>query len=308
MSHRAEQQLRRDIPDRSPGRRARCGAPERRLSGSSRGTVGMRTAPRRCRRPLGQSQIARWVAWSKKWRFSTVTAMSIVSPTRARDRGWKRPTAFGPAVARVSLAASGSPESTVTASSVKCTISSAPSDSSSVTGAVNLRPPVGSSDHRRVFEVFGTNAEHDRTPVVPSQRRPGGERFGGERQLLRADLNRSCVARDGQHGVVQVHRWRPDERRDEHVRRVVVQILRCVDLLEIAVLQDGDPVAHRHCLDLIVGDVDGRHPQAALQRGDLGPHLDTQLGIQVRQWFVHQEHGRLTDDGTPHCHPLTLAA
>jgi hypothetical protein len=36
------------------------------------------------------------------------------------------------------------------------------------------------------------------------------------------------------------------------------------------VVQHGDPVAHRHGLDLVVRDVDRRRPELALQLQDLG--------------------------------------
>ncbi|HET8586469.1 MAG TPA: ATP-binding cassette domain-containing protein, partial [Candidatus Limnocylindria bacterium] len=58
---------------------------------------------------------------------------------------------------------------------------------------------------------------------------------------------------------------------------VLVQRLRRVDLLQHPLADDRDPVAHRHGLDLVVGDVEGRDPELALDAGDLGPHLDAQL-------------------------------
>ena len=61
------------------------------------------------------------------------------------------------------------------------------------------------------------------------------------------------------------------------------------NLLEDAALDHRDPVAHGHGLDLVVGDVEGGDAQLALQRGDLGPHLHPQLGIEVRQRLVEQE-------------------
>jgi hypothetical protein len=41
---------------------------------------------------------------------------------------------------------------------------------------------------------------------------------------------------------------------------------------------------------------------------DLGPHLDAQLGVKVRQGLVEQEHLRVAHDGAAHRHPLALAA
>ena len=55
-------------------------------------------------------------------------------------------------------------------------------------------------------------------------------------------------------------------------------------------------------------DVDGSDAELALQGGDLGAGLDTQLGVQVRQRLVHQEDLRLTDDRAAHGDALTLAA
>ena len=55
-------------------------------------------------------------------------------------------------------------------------------------------------------------------------------------------------------------------------------------------------------------DVEGGDAELALQTGDLGAHLHTQLRVEVRQRFVHQERCRLTDDGTTHRHTLALAA
>ena len=79
-------------------------------------------------------------------------------------------------------------------------------------------------------------------------------------------------------------------------------------LLQQAVLQHGDAVAHRHRLDLVVGDVDRGDAEPALQRGDLGAGLHAQLGVEVRQRLVHQEHLRLAHDRPAHRHPLALTA
>ncbi len=109
-------------------------------------------------------------------------------------------------------------------------------------------------------------------------------------------------------GLEQVHRRRTDERGNEHVDRVVVEVLRRVDLLEVAVLEHRHSVAHRHCLDLVVGDVHRGDREFALQGGDLGTHLHAQLRVEVRQRLVHQERGRLTNDRSAHGDTLTLAA
>ena len=44
-----------------------------------------------------------------------------------------------------------------------------------------------------------------------------------------------------------------------------------------------------------------------MELGDLGTHLDSQLGVQVGQRFVHQEDLRASDDGAAHGHTLSLS-
>ena len=69
-----------------------------------------------------------------------------------------------------------------------------------------------------------------------------------------------------------------------------------------------DPVAHRHRLDLVVGDVDRGDAEVVLDAGDLGAHLHAELGVEVRQRLVHQERLRVAHDGPAHGDPLALAA
>jgi hypothetical protein len=72
--------------------------------------------------------------------------------------------------------------------------------------------------------------------------------------------------------------------------------------------QHADPVAHRHRLDLVVRDVDRRHAEVALDAGDLGAHLDAELGVEIRERLVHQERLWLADDRAAHRDALSLAA
>ena len=87
-----------------------------------------------------------------------------------------------------------------------------------------------------------------------------------------------------------------------------VELGRWSDLLQLAGPHDGDPVAERQRLGLVVRDVDRRRPQPLLDAGDLGPHLDPQLGVEVREGLVHQKHARVANDRATHRHPLALAA
>ena len=44
-----------------------------------------------------------------------------------------------------------------------------------------------------------------------------------------------------------------------------------------------------------------------MEAGDLGARLDAQLGVEVRERLVHEEHGRLADDGAAERDALALA-
>ena len=54
--------------------------------------------------------------------------------------------------------------------------------------------------------------------------------------------------------------------------------------------------------------VHGGHAQGGLQLHDLRAGLHAQLGIQVGQGLIHEEHLRLADNGASHGHALALTA
>ena len=54
--------------------------------------------------------------------------------------------------------------------------------------------------------------------------------------------------------------------------------------------------------------VDRRDPQLALERADLGAHVDPDLGVEVREWLVEQQDVGIEDEGPRQRHPLLLAA
>ena len=106
----------------------------------------------------------------------------------------------------------------------------------------------------------------------------------------------------------EVHARRADEARDEQVARVVVELHRRGDLLELAAEHDRHAVAQRHGLGLVVGHVDRGGVEPVLDPRHLGAHLHAQLGVEVRQRLVHQERLRVADDRAPHRDALALAA
>ena len=88
----------------------------------------------------------------------------------------------------------------------------------------------------------------------------------------------------------------------------VVELERRADLLDQAVVHDDDLVGHGHGLDLIVRDIDRRRLEALMQFLDLGAHLHAQLGVEVGQRLVEQEHLRIAHDGAAHGDALALTA
>ncbi len=149
--------------------------------------------------------------------------------------------------------------------------------------------------------MLGADTHGDRAVALVGG---GGQGLAGDGHDAVAELHAAVGDRD----LDEVHRRGADEARHEEVGRPVVHVARRVDLLQQAVLEDRDPVAHGHGLDLVVGDVHGGDAEATLQPGDLGAGLHAQLGVQVRQRLVHEEDLRLAHDGAAHRHALPLAA
>ena len=151
-------------------------------------------------------------------------------------------------------------------------------------------------------EVLGPDAV-DRGPAVGIGGRRRQRKFHAVR-AVEADL----AVRPDIALFDDVHCRRADELRDEEIVRPVVQLERLADLLDPAIVHHHDAVGHGHRLDLVVRHVDRRRLEPLMQRLDLGAHRDTQLGIQIRQRLVEQEHLGVAHDRPPHRDALPLAA
>ena len=99
-----------------------------------------------------------------------------------------------------------------------------------------------------------------------------------------------------------------DEAGDEGIGRAEIDVLRRADLPDAALVDDRDPVGQRERLRLVVGHVDGRDADLALQALELAAHLLAQLGVEVGQRLVEQQEPRLVHDGAGERHALLLAA
>src|SRR5690606_12958169 len=100
----------------------------------------------------------------------------------------------------------------------------------------------------------------------------------------------------------------PEKRRHEQIGGALVKLHRRADLLHCSVIHYGDAVADRVRLLLVVGHEDRRQAEPLLQITQLAPHLHAQLGVEVRQRLVEQEHLGPNRNRPRQRDPLLLAA
>ena len=131
---------------------------------------------------------------------------------------------------------------------------------------------------------------------------PGGSGWPSVDQddLLRPDGDPVAVALD-QVGDA-------DEPGHEVGPRPLVDLDRRPDLLDPALVQHRDAVAHRQRLFLVVRDVDERDADLALDPQQLELHLLAELEVKRAERLVKQQHLRLVDDRPGERDPLALAA
>ena len=101
---------------------------------------------------------------------------------------------------------------------------------------------------------------------------------------------------------------RADEVGDERRRRMVVDLARGPELLDLATVHHRDPVAHRERLLLVVRHVDERSPELVLDPLQLELHVLAQLHVQRTERLVEQQRGRAVDERPRERDPLLLAA
>ena len=121
-------------------------------------------------------------------------------------------------------------------------------------------------------------------------------------------LEAGDAVRENETAPQQVHGGAADERGDEDVGRPLVDLVRGAELLEPAAVHDGNEVGKGESFRLVMGDVDEGLSKLLVQALQLAPHGNAQGHVEVAQWFVHQEHGRLADDGAAQRHPLALSS
>src|SRR3546814_732406 len=129
----------------------------------------------------------------------------------------------------------------------------------------------------------------------------GQARNGGELNLRR-------IRTTAQNPMNQCYGRRTDKGSDKVVIGCMVNIEWPAAVLDNAVAHDQDLIGHGHCFDLVERDVYRGGTQALMQRFDFGPHLHTQLCIQVGQRLIEQENLRVAHNRAAHGNALALTA
>ena len=106
----------------------------------------------------------------------------------------------------------------------------------------------------------------------------------------------------------KVHRRRADEARHEPVRRLHVDVVRRIELLDDPILHHRDAVGQRQRLDLVVGDIDHRCLEPLVQPLDLDAQFGAQLGVEIGERLVEQEHAGVAHQRAADGDALALAA
>ncbi len=76
----------------------------------------------------------------------------------------------------------------------------------------------------------------------------------------------------------------------------------------MSVAHDGDAIAGHEGLLLVMGDVDERHSETALQLAQFDLELLAQFEVEGGERFVEEEHLRFVDDGAGEGDALFLSA
>jgi hypothetical protein len=101
---------------------------------------------------------------------------------------------------------------------------------------------------------------------------------------------------------------KPATNRDEQGFRSFIEHIRRGVLLDPAGPHHCNAGGEGHRLDLVVRDVDDRRGSALVQALQLDPHLAAQLGIEIGQRLVEQEHLGLLHQRPSDRDALTLTA
>ena len=162
-------------------------------------------------------------------------------------------------------------------------------------------------------DVAGGRLHRDPHPLganhqggLPARFDRGVTRPGLERGAQHLDLDEVAVGATGLAAGPQV--GLADEAGHEHGRGPVVDLGRGADLFDVAGVHDRDAVAHRQRFLLVVGHVDERDADLALDALELELHHVAQLEVQRAERFVEQQRAGVVHQRAGQRDALLLAA
>ena len=153
-------------------------------------------------------------------------------------------------------------------------------------------------------QMFGPNTERYRRADCIAR----NDRVGPDHLAASQPDDRTVLLDRGDRRREQVHPRRADRRGNGKASGTAVHLDRRADLFDASLAHHDDAVGERHRLELVVRDVDHRRPELLMQPRELVPHPRTQIGVEVRQRLVEQQHLRSTHDRAGDGDTLPLAA
>ena len=138
--------------------------------------------------------------------------------------------------------------------------------------------------------------------------RARGARRGRHAHVLGSQGPRPVAADDPPGDVAGEEVRQSDEAGDEGGGRSLVDVARRADLLDPARGEDGDAVAHRQGLALVVGDVHEGDAHRRLDGLQLHLHLLPQLEVERAERLVEEQDARPVDQCAGERHALALTA
>ena len=100
----------------------------------------------------------------------------------------------------------------------------------------------------------------------------------------------------------------PNEIRHKGTARRIVDLVGRADLLNRPGMHDNHAIRNGQCLFLVVSHVHRCNPEPVLQLLNLQPHFSAQLGVEIRQRLIEEDHGRGKRKAARQCHTLLLSA
>ena len=149
-----------------------------------------------------------------------------------------------------------------------------------------------------------------RMPTTTSLPSGSGPRGTGSRSAaIVAEPNRTAGASPAEQSPGRKFiAGEPTKPATNSVSGVSYSVIRRGILLDASAAHDRDARGQRHRLDLVMRDIDDGRAEFLVQALELNAHLGPQLGVQVGQRFIEQEHLGLLHQCSADGDALTLAA